>query len=721
MHRLTLSLVLHNHQPVGNFDDVFADATDSAYEPMVAALERHPKIRLALHYTGPLLDWLRAHRQGLLRRVQSLVGSGQVEVLTGGYYEPVLAIIPDADKRGQIEKLTRAVADEFGAAAEGLWLAERIWEPHLARAIGETGVRYVIVDDTHFHAVGLEDRQLFGYYVTEEQGVSLAVFPSLRKLRYLIPWAAPEEVVAYLRTVADEDVRTEGRTAPLDLALMGDDGEKFGLWPTTHALCWKRGWVERFFDALAAEPWLDLIPPGEYRRANPAAGRIYLPTATYDEMAQWALPPDHAVRLEEFRREVDVSGRPDLTAFLRGGFWRHFLVKYAEVNTMHHLGLRASRKVHAMSPGAERARAREALWAGQCNCPYWHGVFGGVYLPHIRGAAFSHLIAAEAIADRAAHAGPYAESETEDLDGDGRPDVRLATDVAVCTVTPARGGSVVEWHDRPTRRHLGNVLTRRAEAYHATLPRDAHTEGAAHERAEGGAPEPGDAAAPPVNAAELTRWFAYDRVRRPALRVHLLVPGVTPEQLARDEQDEPGDFAWGEYAARVERAPHAVRVVLTRRAALPDGECVVERTLEAAAGTRGLVHTTRVRWTGTAPLDAVLDEEWNLGVFGTPEDVTLDAAGGESQSLHEVATRERCERVEVLERHSGLTVAFVPSEPATVWALPLFTVSNSERGIERNFQGTMLHLRWPLAIQPDAHWEQTTRTEVTGAGGPSRT
>src|SRR5207237_291485 len=111
------------------------------------------------------------------------------------------------------------------------------------------------------------------------------------------------------------------------------------------------------------------------------------------------------------------------------------------------------------------------LWAGEGNCPYWHGVFGGVYLPHIRGAAFSHLIAAEALADAAARdPGPYALGEAADLDGDGHTEVRLATDVLALTVDPGRGGSLVEWDYRPVPRHLGNVLTRRREAYHADLP-----------------------------------------------------------------------------------------------------------------------------------------------------------------------------------------------------------------------------------------------------------
>jgi alpha-amylase len=55
MNKIYLSLVLHNHQPVGNFDYVLQDAYERCYEPMLASLERHPGVRAALHYSGPLL------------------------------------------------------------------------------------------------------------------------------------------------------------------------------------------------------------------------------------------------------------------------------------------------------------------------------------------------------------------------------------------------------------------------------------------------------------------------------------------------------------------------------------------------------------------------------------------------------------------------------------------------------------------------------------------
>ncbi len=710
MHRIAFALVLHNHQPVGNFDHVVAEAVESAYAPMVAALERHPRIRVALHYSGPLLDWLRVHRPDVLRRVRDLAGRGQVELLTGGYYEPILSIVPEADKRGQIEKLTRAVAEEFGCAAEGLWLAERVWEPHLARPLGEAGVRYTIVDDAHFHAVGLEQEQLLGYYMTEEEGVPLALFPSLRPLRYLIPWVSAEEVIAYLRTLAETDVRPESRESPLDLALMGDDGEKFGMWPTTRTHCWERGWVERFFEALEATPWIEVIPPGEYLRTREPAGRIYLPTGTYEEMAEWALPHHRAGRLARFRHDLEAGAWTEIAPFVQGGFWRHFLVKYSEVNTLHQLSLRAGKKVHALAPGPEREQALDELWAGECNCTYWHGVFGGVYLPHIRGAAFSHLIAAEAIADRVHNPGPYAIGEAADLDGDGRPEVRLATDVAVLTVDPARGGSLVEWDDRVARRHLGNVLTRRPEAYHAEIHRAASVE--AGRQADGG-PAESIHTAVRIKEPGLERLLFYDRGRRASLRVHLLPGETTAEQIQRDEQPDLGGFAAGAYTWRLDQVDGAARVHLAREAGVGASRAVIERTIEAAAGRRGVAHTTRLVWTGRTPLEALLAEEWDLGVFGAPQSVWIEG-GGCRISLHEPGDLPAAARLDVVEGHSGLRVVLFPSAPAQAWSLPLFTISNSEGGYEKNYQGAMLVLRWPVTLAPGATWEQTTRCEIEG-------
>ena len=119
MEKIYLGLAIHNHQPIDNFHQVFELAYQHAYRPLVEALERHPGVRISLHYSGCLLDWLRENQPDFLGRISGLVERGQVEIMTGGYYEPILPIIPDADKLGQIAKLTSAIRDEFNFSPTG--------------------------------------------------------------------------------------------------------------------------------------------------------------------------------------------------------------------------------------------------------------------------------------------------------------------------------------------------------------------------------------------------------------------------------------------------------------------------------------------------------------------------------------------------------------------------------------------------------------------------
>src|ERR1041385_9138075 len=273
-----LSIVFHNHQPVGQFDQVSEHSTNVSYLPLIELLERHPHIKVGLHYSGSLLEWLKQNHVDVIERLRVLVARKQVEMITGGYYEPVLAALPDEDKIGQIEKLSVDLADIFGVEAVGLWLAERVWEPHLARPIAQAGVRYTILDDTHFESVGLDkEKDLFGYYVTEEEGYPLTVFPTLAFLRFAIPWQPIGVLMDWLRTQADQPLAS----FQPKLAFMDDDGEKFGTWPGTFEHCWGDGkYMELLFSTLEKNSeWLQTILPGQLIQNYQPLGRTYIPPA----------------------------------------------------------------------------------------------------------------------------------------------------------------------------------------------------------------------------------------------------------------------------------------------------------------------------------------------------------------------------------------------------------------------------------------------------------
>jgi alpha-amylase len=433
MRPVTLTLIVHDHQPVGNFDGVIEQATRDAYAPFLAFLESHPTLRIGLHTSGPLLQWFALRHADYLSRLRALVERGQVELWGGGFFEPILPAIPEPDRRGQIRAMADWLELELGRRPRGLWLTERVWEPGLASTLATAGAHYTAVDDAHFVAAGFDRDALWGYYLTEDQGRTLAVLPIHRELRYAIPFEEPERTIEILRRVAEGGANR--------LAVLGDDGEKFGVWPGTHVRCYEQGWLARFVAALATNPWIELRTPAEAIAHHRPLGLAYLPSATYHEMQEWALPPAAQQRYHDAAERL--GGGDTAHDLLRGGHWRGFLSRYPEANRLHKRALRVSRRLWDQ-PREDDPRWREArtrLWRAQCNDAYWHGVFGGLYLPFLRDAIVDELL--EARARLEALRGDLAgspRSELADLDADGSPEVALEGRGWSLAITPARGG-----------------------------------------------------------------------------------------------------------------------------------------------------------------------------------------------------------------------------------------------------------------------------------------
>jgi len=339
MPKVQFIFAIHNHQPVGNFDFVAEEAYQKAYLPFLNVLQRHPKIRITLHYTGILYRFFEQRHPEFIDMLKALVAEGRVEILSGGFYEPILAVLPDDDKIGQVRTLTDYIHRTFGYDPKGMWLAERVWEPHLPKCIAAAGISHVVVDDFHFKMAGLRDDELDGYYLTEEQEGLVRIFPGSEKLRYLIPFHRPEETIELL-----SGLRSPSRNR---LAAMADDGEKFGVWPGTYHSVYEEGWLERFFTLLEQNAgWLETTTFSEYVGKEQPRGRIYLPTASYMEMGEWSLPT-RAMR--EYDEALDrAKNSPDFASvrpFIKGGFWRNFLAKYPESNQLHKRMMMVSGKV----------------------------------------------------------------------------------------------------------------------------------------------------------------------------------------------------------------------------------------------------------------------------------------------------------------------------------------------------------------------------------------
>jgi len=707
--RISLALAIHNHQPVGNFGWVIAEVFERAYAPLLEALERHRSVHVALHYSGPLLDWLRAERPDFVDRLRAIVARGQVEILGGGYYEPVLASLPERDRVGQLRRMAEEIELTFGRRPRGAWLAERVWEPSLPTSLVAGGYDWTILDDAHFRSASIPEDRIWGAHTTEDQGDLLTLLGTDQDLRRLIPFGEVDEVIAHLRANATLDGSRVG--------VMGDDGEKFGAWPTTWEHCWGEGrWVERFLDALEANAdWLTTVIPSAWLADHPPTGRAYVPTGSYAEMGEWSLPPDEARAFAAAVRRAEEDGRPE-RRWLRGGFWRNFQVKYREINDLHKQMLRVSARVEAMPAGPARDRARDHLYRGQSNDCYWHGLFGGIYLGHMRLATYAHLIAAEDLADGTDRTRPR--GELIDVDLDGIDEALLVSSGQTVAVDIADGAAIASWDVRAVRHALTAIVGRHPEAAHETLRTQAEAG-----PDDGSAGTIGSAASihdlVRVKEAGLAGQLRHDPYERRSALVRVLAPSTTAAGWADGSAAELGDFVGGAFeVAAIDDT--GLRVTRDGRIDRPAGPVPVRvaKSLTLAGDRRSprLELQVTVENRGDASAAARLGVEWNLMMLGGGANPAAWYEADGTRSAHDSSgTLAGVTTIGQGNDDVGLALETNVSPAADAWWTPIETISSSESGVERSYQGSALLLSWMVELGAGERREFRIRHTVTTA------
>ncbi len=686
---LTLLLGFHLHQPAGNFGFVFERAARRCYRPLLELIAAHPGLRLTLHVSGPLLDWLADNDAELLALIRDEVERGRLEILGSGLGEPVLTMLPPRDLERQILSMSERCRELLGARPRGAWLTERVWEPGLPAALAPLGVEYTFVDDNHFRAAGFERESARGYHVASRHGRALGVFPISERLRYLIPFRPLDEVLEELERMAEAGARRGG-----EVVCCLDDGEKLGLWPGTREWVFERGWLEGFLSAL--ESRADRIAtalPGEIVDSRPPEGRVALPTSSYGEMCEWALPTAAAERRRDLARRLDEPGR-DLLA---GGFWDQFAVKYEEAARLRGRMLMTSERLAGIEDdaallGAHLERARELLHMAQCNDPYWHGLFGGLYLPFLRAAAYERLIEAELELDRVE---PKFGILHYDLDADGTDEIVVRTPGQTAALRLADGGCLYLLEDHELRLEMLDVLTRRREPYHERVAAAARKD----EEPHGG----------PLSIHELETvkedglesLLLYDRHPRLAGRLRAFSARPSAEMLRTGSIEEIGELAAARFELiAVDESASSISVILRRRdCELGSLQADLEKRFTFPRSATGFELSVGLSARGGAepPRGVHLCAELPLTLNAVDELRRIEVEGCAPIPFTSQIDSPDARRITISDRARGRAWTLSSSLPCSASLYPIETVSASEDGFERIFQGSSLQLSLPLA------------------------
>ncbi|MFG1691661.1 alpha-amylase/4-alpha-glucanotransferase domain-containing protein, partial [Gemmatimonadota bacterium] len=421
-------------------------------------------------------------------------------------------------------------------------------------------------------------------------------------------------------------------------------------WPGTKRLVYRKGWLDRFMRALlrmVEQDEIRMVTYGTALRELPSAGIAYLASASYREMEEWALPPEAFQRLERLKSDLGkerASG--DDAGLIRGSHWRNFMVRYPEANRMHKKAVALSElcRERGNSEGARRAIGR-----AQCNDAYWHGVFGGLYLTHLRDAVWANLAAAEGELRQ----GEPLQFEMRDVDLDGHIEVSIHSSRFAAVVSPARSGQVEELTFFGPAVNAANTLTRRREAYHLAGALGQEQDGAAGDRA------PDDEEhTPSIHEIEGALIFAEPPPVDPHDRA-IFVESLLPPEASEDA------YRRGEVEALASWAGRPLTLESVHYQTAPDEGAAIRVVLSDAAS-------------GFLEKSLTFLEDGSLEVHYRWE---VSTAPAPARFATEISLS------------ADMTVT--PSPKGEVWSFPVTTFSKSERGFDETIQGTNVTILWP--------------------------
>jgi alpha-amylase len=594
---MRLILALHHHQPVGQLPWTVSAAVNDCYAPLLKVLSRYPAIKVALHYSGPLLEMLRVDHPFIIDQVKVLLERGQIELIGGAWWESILPIWPRNDQIAQLQLSKERLKVLFACDPQFAWLPERVWEPELAEILLQSGYTGTFLDDN-----GLQKAQDL-HRINDTQGLKVLSIDA--QLRQLIPWRSVNEVVKYLSELHQRNSQS--------IVVSADDAEKFGSWPGTFQLMYEENYLDDLLIALEENgEWLQTILPSDCDDAQQCS--LEIPPTSYPEMMEWS-----------------------------GGNWRHFLDRYHESRDMYETVLRTPRTAETLPH----------LLQAQCNDAYWHGVFGGLYLPHLRQAVYN------------ASAKAYAASPESKIETTSSDDVVLKNASQIIGFRP-KGGQIFQWLDLEKSHNWLTTLRRYSESY-------------------------GD--------SQSADWYA-----RGCGIEHFLGDGATPEYIVNNNFAEEGDFVSEIWEIESRQNAQKLVAILTRKGGVwQQGNFMpleMKKTITMPTHGNHLNIEYELLNPGERTLDLWWASEWNVSPSGSDFPERSFRVNNEKFSLEDSHVWENISDWQINDNWLKSTFTLSADQRFDLWQMPFRTVSRQEgETVESIFQQATMVMHRKVLLQ----------------------
>ncbi len=511
-------------------------------------------------------------------------------------------------------------------------------------------------------STGIYEKPLKGYYNTEEDGHTLGIFPISYQLRSMIPWAEPEDVIDYLKSLLTDNSQ--------DVVTVMDDGEKLGLHAGSYERVYEKGWLDCLMTLLEETPFITTKTVKEYWKSFPPRGLVYLPSCSYFDLGRQSLNCQVRKDFEKVLKtleeiKIDNLARP----FVKGGVWRNSLTKYPESNWLQKRMQQVSRKYYLLSTKYKRndclRKIREDLWKSMCNNGYWYNISGGIYLPHLRTALWTYLIRAEKEIDKRLYNQENNSflREESDIDRNGFVEVSLSSRNLNAVFSAKYAGALVEFDYRPMNYNICNTIARYKEY-------DCHTDD--HD--------------------------VYDTYPRHSLVERYFDFEINPRGLMNNAYEEASDFL--NEPVDLRKDADSDTVIFARKGWINWQRCSLKKSIQM--NENGFQTNYNISNIGFADNSFLFGPEFNLALnVGTPEDRFLEVNKKlQNIGLEDILDENGIQSLRIVNKAIGIEVRFIFDSPIRLMTYPVYSMLQKPSGKEKIFQSTTILPLWNVRIEP---------------------
>lgn len=346
MGKINLCFVLSSDSSQINVKDNFSANYQLIYKPIVSFLYANPELKFTFSFTGPQLVWYKKNYPEFLKVLGELTARKQVELLGGGFYNPIFPLLYPSDRAGQIEMLSSEIRRATGKRPRGLSLCASSWDPSLIFGFQTCGMEYVILDSS----LVPDSKQYYLPIISADKGKTLCVLPSFREF-------SPQKeipVSEYIKNLISS-VKERG----LSYSENNDYEQIVTVFIGKHQLAelLNSSWLKDFLAELKNnfKDSVELSLPLTCRRSAKTFVQAYIPAGISSDIALWASKPFSS---------VSATGTFPVTIY---DFFRTYPRQEALYNRMLYLSLLLNQ---CHGDKMRKKAARDKLWEAQTGEAY---------------------------------------------------------------------------------------------------------------------------------------------------------------------------------------------------------------------------------------------------------------------------------------------------------------------------------------------------------------